>query len=249
VIEGRGENGSAENLLQRLSIDLGHPEAVWKVGGRTTNLKSASALIQQCEKLRARGDCDRALLLQDDEDGCPRLDGPRLAGVVRGLDLPFPVAVVLFFREYETLFLPCLHTMAGRPLKDDRGIELAPLAADARFSGDPEAKRNAKRERSTASCRGRTLTRRPRTSSRSRGSSIWPRFERPGCPASARSNARPPLFSRAPAACIRRLICEQIGFGRAAQPFLRPVLDDIQTRIDALVAQARAARAAEPPAG
>jgi hypothetical protein len=145
VIEGRGENGSVEHLLRRLSIDLGHPEAFWKVSGRTTNLKSASALIQQCEKLRARGDCDRALLLQDDEDGCPRLDGPRLSAVVRGLDLPFPVAVVLFFREYETLFLPCLHAMAGRPLKDDRGIELAPLAADARFSGDPEAVRNAKK--------------------------------------------------------------------------------------------------------
>jgi hypothetical protein len=146
VIEGRGENGSVEHLMRKLSVDLGHPETFWKVGGRTTNLKSASALIQQCEKLRARGDCDRALLLQDDEDGCPRLDGPRLAGVVRGLDLPFPVAVVLFFREYETLFLPCLHTMAGRPLKDDRGIELAPLVADARFSGDPEAMRNAKKE-------------------------------------------------------------------------------------------------------
>jgi hypothetical protein len=145
VIEGRGENGSVEHLLRRLSVDLGHPEAFWKVGGRTTNLKSASALIQQCEKLRARGDCDRALLLQDDEDGCPRLDGPRLSCVVRSLDLPFPVAVVLFFREYETLFLPCLHTMAGRPLKDDHGIELAPLAADSRFSGDPETVRNAKK--------------------------------------------------------------------------------------------------------
>jgi hypothetical protein len=145
VIEGRGENGSVEHLVRRLSIDLGHPEAFWKVGGRTTNLKSASALIQQCEKLRGRGDCDRALLLQDDEDGCPRLDGPRLSGIVRDLNLPFPVAVVLFFREYETLFLPCLHTMAGRALKDDRGIELAPLAAEARFSGDPEAVRNAKK--------------------------------------------------------------------------------------------------------
>jgi hypothetical protein len=146
VIEGRGENGSVEYLLRMLSVDLGHPGAFWSVVGRTTNLKSPSALIQQCERLRARGDCDRALMLQDDEDGCPRTDGPRLSSVVRGLDLPFPVAVVLFFREYETLFLPCLHTMAGRPLKDHRGIELAPLAEGARFSGDPEAMRSAKKE-------------------------------------------------------------------------------------------------------
>jgi hypothetical protein len=145
VIEGRGENGSVEHLARRLSVDMGHPEVFWKVGGRTTNLKSPSALIQQCEKLRARGDCDRALLLQDDEDGCPQLDGPRLSAIVRAQDLPFPVAVVLFFREYETMFLPCLHTMAGRLLKDDRGIELGSLAADARFAGDPEGVRNAKK--------------------------------------------------------------------------------------------------------
>jgi len=43
VIEGRGENGSVEHLLRRLSIDLGHPEVFWRVGGRTTNLKSAPA--------------------------------------------------------------------------------------------------------------------------------------------------------------------------------------------------------------
>ena len=33
VIEGRGENGAVENLLCRLSVDLGHPEVFWKVGG------------------------------------------------------------------------------------------------------------------------------------------------------------------------------------------------------------------------
>ncbi len=53
--------------------------------------------------------------------------------------------MVLFFREYETLFLPCLHVMAGRPVRDDRGIDLAPLAADARFSGDPQSVRDAKK--------------------------------------------------------------------------------------------------------
>ena len=64
---------------------------------------------------------------------------------VRALALPFPVAVVLFYREYETLFLPCLAQMAAKPLKDHLGRELAPLAPEASFGGDPEQSRDAKK--------------------------------------------------------------------------------------------------------
>lgn len=44
VVEGRGENGAVEYLLRMLSVDLGHPGAFWSVVGRTSNLKSPSAL-------------------------------------------------------------------------------------------------------------------------------------------------------------------------------------------------------------
>jgi hypothetical protein len=58
--------------------------------------------------------------------------------------LPFPAAVTLFRREYETMFLPCLPDMAGRPLRSAAGIELPGIRAGAEYLGDYEAPRNAK---------------------------------------------------------------------------------------------------------
>lgn len=145
IIEGRGESGAVENLLRQVSARLDRHDVFWKVASRTNALKQRGQLVAQCERLRARGDCERALLLQDDEDGCPRMDGPEMASWVAALALPFPVAVVLFYREYETLFLPCLHGMVGKPMRDANGIDLAPLGEGARFDGDPESVRDAKK--------------------------------------------------------------------------------------------------------
>jgi len=93
--------------------------------------------------VRGRGDAQGLLLLRDDEDGCPRDTGPELARWLKDCGLPFPAAVVLFFREYETLFLPCVDLMAGCPLVS-RGIERPGLREDASFKSDPEARRDAK---------------------------------------------------------------------------------------------------------
>lgn len=144
VIEGRGEEQAMLNLLTRLSSDLGRPDVVWAIGGRGNVLNRQGALLNVCERLRARGDCERLLIVQDDEDGCPREDGPTMAAWVRAIALPFPAAVVLLYREYETLFLPCLPTMAGKALRGARDIELPPLQADARYEDNPEKPRDAK---------------------------------------------------------------------------------------------------------
>lgn len=85
------------------------------------------------------------LFLQDDEDGCPKDDGPQIADWIREAALPMPAAVVLFYREYETLFLPCLHVMAGKALRDGRGIVLPGLVPEARFEGDAQQRRDAKK--------------------------------------------------------------------------------------------------------
>lgn len=145
VVEGHGEVDAVLNLLHRLSEDLGFEDTVWALAGRCNALLRKDRVLQECEKLRARRDCDRVLFLQDDEDGCPKDDGPRLASWIREAALPFPAAVTLFYREYETLFLPCLPAMAGKTLRDGRGRELHPLHADARFDGDPEGPRDAKK--------------------------------------------------------------------------------------------------------
>lgn len=144
VVEGQGEELAVPNLVHRLCADAGHEGATWAVVGRRNAMKQRSAVEAQCEDLRRRGDCDGALLLQDDEDGCPREDGPLIAGWVRELKLPFPVAVSLFYREYETLFVACLPAQAGKRLTDPRGRERHPLDGAARFDGDPQRHRSAK---------------------------------------------------------------------------------------------------------
>jgi hypothetical protein len=48
------------------------------------------------------------------------------------------------YREYETLFLPCIARMAGQDLVSPEGIRRRGIVPDATFDGDPEAPRNAK---------------------------------------------------------------------------------------------------------
>lgn len=144
VVEGQGDELAAPNLLHRLSAERGRGDAVWAVVGRRNAMRQRSTVEAQCEDLRRRGDCAGALILQDDEDGCPKDDGPRVAAWVRELHLPFPVAIALLYREYETLFLAALPALAGRSLKDPRGADLHPLDAAARFDEDPQRHRSAK---------------------------------------------------------------------------------------------------------
>ncbi len=142
VTEGHGETDAVLNLLHRLQADLGLPPVVW---GRPLRklVASRSRAEEMAGLVRGKGDAQGLLLLRDDEDGCPRETGPELAKWLKELGLPFPAAVVLFFREYETLFLPCVDLMAGRPLVS-RGIERPGLRAGASFTDDPEGPRDAK---------------------------------------------------------------------------------------------------------
>ncbi len=142
ITEGHGETEAVLNLLHRLQADLGLPLAVWGSPMRKVVANRSSA-EEMAGLVRGKGDAQGLLLLRDDEDGCPRDTGPEMAEWLKEVGLPFPVAVVLFFREYETLFLPCVDLMAGRPLVS-RGITRPGLRADASFTGDPEGPRDAK---------------------------------------------------------------------------------------------------------
>lgn len=146
VIEGHGEDAAITNLLVRLADDLGLPRVVWAPPIRRNALHREAATAALCDDLRRRSDCERALLLRDDEDGCPRRTGPEVASWVARAAPPFPTAVVLFYREYETLFLPCASAMAGRLLRDPSGAERPGLPQGAAWTGNPEVKRDAKGE-------------------------------------------------------------------------------------------------------
>jgi hypothetical protein len=145
VVEGHGEVAAVGNLLSRLRSDLGLRERPWSPPIRGNNLLRAEGMARFAESVRSRSDADGLLILCDDEDGCPRMDAPKLASEVAKLNLPFPTSVVLAFREYETLFLPCIARMAGAMLQGESGLARPGLRADASWQGeDFEAKRDVK---------------------------------------------------------------------------------------------------------
>jgi hypothetical protein len=145
VVEGHGDGAAALNLVHRLWADLGLPFLQWDPNPiRGKGLHTQAGVIKACELLRSKKQCERALLLRDEDDFCPRERGPEAAGWVRPLRLPFPVAVVLPYREFEAWFLPCLHLMAGRQLVGPGGIERPGLAKGATFTGNVESIRGVK---------------------------------------------------------------------------------------------------------
>jgi hypothetical protein len=144
VVEGHGEIEAAQSLVQRLWNDLGLTFLPWARPKRGTALNTQAGVLQACELLRSEPDCAAALLLRDEDDGCPATRGPEMAGWVASAELSFPVAVVLAHREFEAWFLPCLHLMAGKEIRP--GLR---LAKDAAYKGDPEAKRGVKELLST----------------------------------------------------------------------------------------------------
>jgi hypothetical protein len=139
VVEGHGEVEAAGNLVNRLWADLGLPHVVWAPPKRGKALNTRAGVLNACELLRSERDCVFALLLRDQDDGCPAKAGPETAAWVASAHLAFPVAVVLAHREFEAWFLPCIHLMAGREIRP--GVS---IVEGTRFDGDPETIRNVK---------------------------------------------------------------------------------------------------------
>ena len=144
IVEGHGDGRAALNLVHRVWADLGLPYVHWDSQPiRGTSLHTRQGVQRACELLRTKPQCDRALLLRDEDDLCPKDRGPEAAAWIKELQLHFPVAVVLPYREFETWFLPCLPLMAGRPLVT-QGIERPGLVAGTTYNGNVEGIRGVK---------------------------------------------------------------------------------------------------------
>jgi hypothetical protein len=148
LVEGKGELGAADNLIARLWSEAGFWQP-WAKAVRWNNLhQRANAKTGGVEKgiawACAKGDAGALLLLRDEDDRCPKQRGPEISAWIRALSPPFPVAVVLFHREYEVLFLPCVAQMAGRPIVGPDGEARAGLLPGTRYDGEWEAKRGVK---------------------------------------------------------------------------------------------------------
>jgi hypothetical protein len=144
VVEGHGEVTAAPLLVNGLAQHLQLAVRFYGSVIRTKGVHDPTALLKAAALLRSKPDCGHALFIFDDEDGCPAKDGPAKAHELRSLGLPFPAAVVLAFREYETWLLPCVASMAGRPIQRDDGTRLRGLKPGTQPPPDPEAIRDAK---------------------------------------------------------------------------------------------------------
>jgi hypothetical protein len=142
LVEGHGEEGAADNLISRLSRDLGLKQA-WAPAIRWKNLHLQRGLEQGANFIRTKRDAEALLILRDEDDACPKERAPAMATWLRRLQLPFPVALVLLHPEYEVLFLPCLDRMAGKNL--GTGVTARPgLRPEARWEGPWEGRRGIK---------------------------------------------------------------------------------------------------------
>jgi hypothetical protein len=142
LVEGHGELGAVDNLVARMSKDLALSKA-WAPAARWLNLHQQRGIEKGANFIRAKEDVEALLILRDEDDACPKDRGPEMAEWLRGLNLPFPSAVVLLHPEYEVLFLPCLDRMVGKAL--GTGAAARPgLLAGTRWEGDWESRRGIK---------------------------------------------------------------------------------------------------------
>lgn len=142
LVEGHGEVGAVDNLVSRLSIETGFPHP-WAPAIRWKNLHQQQGFEKGANFIRTKRDVEALLILRDEDDACPKERGPAMAAWLKGLELPFPSALVLLHPEYEVLFLPCLDRIAGKPL--GKGAAARPgLRPGSRWEGSWESRRGIK---------------------------------------------------------------------------------------------------------
>ena len=132
LVEGHGEVKASQNLVVRLSQDLGL-YIPWADPLRWPNLhqwkgKRTGGIMPGAEFIRSKPDAAALLILRDEDDTCPKELAPQMAEKLQVLKLPFPTAYILLHPEYEVLFLPSLNNMGFPPWDRDswearRGIK------------------------------------------------------------------------------------------------------------------------------
>lgn len=151
--EGFGEVEALPKLVGRLRAHLGLeslPYTDERRMVRRVSILTQDRVRETCEQLRRLQTCSALLLTRDADNkhladaDCPKHTAPRIAKWVRELTLPFPVAVVLFYQEYETLFVASVDGMAGKAVKDAHGRVIFTVPEDVASHPQPEYERDAK---------------------------------------------------------------------------------------------------------
>ena len=145
IREGHGEAGAVENLVSRVGKSLGvMPEVFWSIPQSPRFVVSSPDRAVRATEIAATLSPSAVLLTADLEDLCPAKSAPEFARAIRDTGFPFPVALVFFYREYETLAISIADTLGGRELKSMNGKPIVTLSTPEKVPANPEEPRDAK---------------------------------------------------------------------------------------------------------
>lgn len=145
IREGHGEAQSIENLVARTAKGIGlYPHPFWSIPESQRYVISSPERAVRAAEIAAVQNPSAALLTADLDDECPKDAAPAFAAAVRANGFSFPVAIVLFYREFETLAISVADHLAGRELKSPAGQAIVTLSAPSTMPDDPETFRDAK---------------------------------------------------------------------------------------------------------
>ncbi|MFG1950702.1 hypothetical protein [Micromonospora sp. NPDC048830] len=145
IREGRGEDGSVENLVVRTGKELGvMPSPFWSIPPSPRYAITTPEQAVRAARIAATLNPSAALLTADLEDSCPATAAPRFADAVAKAGVGFPVAVLFFYREYETLAISIARSLGGSVLKSPTGQAIITLQSPQSVPSNPEQLRDAK---------------------------------------------------------------------------------------------------------
>jgi len=115
-VEGQGEQGAAQKLVQKIVHHYGLEPAHFSEGRRIGNLHTTQGIEIALKYARIDKNTEGVLILRDDEDHCPANHAPLVADFIRTMALPFPVAYCIVYREFESLFVAHAPAWAGKTI-------------------------------------------------------------------------------------------------------------------------------------
>lgn len=142
-VEGHGENVAAQKLIHKLIHHYQFGNYFFSEGKRWKNLHLVEGLEKAVRYAALQDDIEGVLLLRDSDDDCPKTLAPQIAGILRNLKMPFPIAYCLMYREFETLFVAYLNEFSGLTIPHLQHKNLT-FQNNIPVFDNPESKRDAK---------------------------------------------------------------------------------------------------------
>ncbi|MCU0432175.1 MAG: hypothetical protein MUC87_01825 [Bacteroidia bacterium] len=143
AVEGHGELGSMDNLLHRLKAHI-NVSLQFKPVRRHVKLQIEEGLKKVIDVAEQTESVTGILIIRDEDDKCPKEAVPEIMGIIRKNKVKLPVAFVLLYREYETLFIPCLTHFYNKEATMESGRKRVLISKPPEKEINPEARRDAK---------------------------------------------------------------------------------------------------------